>query len=180
MFDTNRPLPLLQTLEVEYSPTWQYWSTCSVSQLIVYDLQLLVQCCPGLRDLQIAVEGEADLFPLTQLQQLTALTVCLKLDENTAQGLAVLTGLKKLGLHTVCLPAAALAWLTKLQNLDSLGIFAETPQGPGNRYSPTEPIFYKISEELLKHPEVNHQFGLHLKTRLVSCGVQCVHPSAMM
>jgi hypothetical protein len=100
--------------------------------MVLQDLQLLVQCCPGLRDLQIGAAVEfADVSPVMQLRQLTALTVCLELDDVTAQGLAVLTGLKRLDIHTPCLPAVALAWLTKLQDIDELSIHSETPQGPG-------------------------------------------------
>jgi hypothetical protein len=128
------------------------------------DLQLLVQCCPGLRDLQLgaAVGQHADFSPLVQLQQLTALAVCLDLDDKTAQDLAVLTGLRRLDMNAACLPAVALERLTKLQDLDVLHISA------GLRSDG----FYKISEELLKHPEAN-QRGLHLETRSVSCQVQC-------
>jgi hypothetical protein len=127
-------------------------------------LQLLVQFCPGLRNLELgaAVERHADLSLLVQPQQLTALTVCLKLDAETAQGLAVLTGLKRLTLQAACLPAVALLWLTKLQNLDDLYISVGL-----RSYG-----FDEISEELLEHPEVN-QSSLHLETRSVSCQVQC-------
>jgi hypothetical protein len=162
MFETIRPLPLLQTLEVEEHPTRLYGRTRCNHE----GLQLLVQCCSGLRRLGVgaAVDQHEDLSPLMQLQQLTALSVYLELDDLTAQGLAVLTGLRRLTIHTGILLAESLVWLTKLRNLEELRIGADdSPEAPG---------FCQISEELLKHPGVD-QFGLHLETRLVSRQVQC-------
>jgi hypothetical protein len=174
MFKPSTPLPLLQTMEVDVWPADLFDDTVSFgrTRFSNQDLQLLVQCCTGLRDLQLgaALRDCADVSPLMQLQQLTALSVCFKLDEQTAQGLAVLTGLEGLTIHIVDLPAVALAWLTKLQNLNTFTINADCFEDPDRG-------FQQISEELLKHPEVN-RYRLHLKTRSVSCRVQCqrVHP----
>jgi hypothetical protein len=178
VFDSSRSLPLLQTLDVDNTPCWRYGHTC----LDYHSLQLLVQCCPGLKDLRLGatVEEYADLSPLMQLQQLqqlTALSVCLEFNDKTAQGLAVLTGIKRLTIDAPSLPAVALLWLTKLQNLHKLGIYAAMrQQGPFFGYTPEETPFREVSEELLKHPEVN-EFRLHLESRSVSCQVhcQCVH-----
>jgi hypothetical protein len=153
---------MLQTLEVDVWPDYEYDRTRCDHQA----LQLLVQCCPGLRDVQLgaAVAKHADLSPLKQLQQLTSLRVCFDLGDKTAQGLAVLAGLRRLRIDTDCLPAVALAWLTKLENLVELGIHADCEPEDGG--------FRQISEELLKHPEVT-QYKLHLETRSVSCHVRC-------
>jgi hypothetical protein len=157
VLDSSRPLPLLQTLVVD-EPDYDRLARACLHHPEIRDLQLLVQCCPGLRDLQLgaAVEEHADLSPLQQLQQLTALSVCCALDYYTAQGLAALTQLRRLTVHTVNLPAVALPWLTQLLNLDDLDIQSKFDRG-----------FKEVSEELLKHPEVTSS-GLHLKTRPVS------------
>jgi hypothetical protein len=120
--DASRPLPLLQTLKVQGWPYGPFGGICFSQQ----DLHLLVQCFSGLRDLRLgaAVEPHADLSPLVQLQQLTALTVSFDLDATTAQGLAVITGLRRLTIYTACLPAVALLWLAKLQKLNQLDIYA--------------------------------------------------------
>jgi hypothetical protein len=166
MFDISRTLPLLQTLKVAESPWWQYKHT----YLDHHDLQLLVQCCPGLRDLRLgaAVQDYADVSPLMQLQQLTALTVCLEVGDTAAQGLAVLTGLRRLTIHSSILPAAALAWLTNLRDLEELGIYAEfTPPGHWG--------FQGISPQLVSHhPDVDDS-SLYLAMHAVSWQTQCVH-----
>jgi hypothetical protein len=154
--------PLLQTLKVQGWPYGPFGGICLDHQ----GLQLLVHCFPGLRDLRLgaAVEQHADLSPLVQLQQLTALTVSFDLDAKTAQGLAVLTGLRRLTIYTACLPAVALLWLAKLQNLDQLDIYA-------GQCSLLRRGFEEVSEELLKHLERDHSM-LRLETSPVSCLVQ--------
>jgi hypothetical protein len=154
MLDSSRPLLVLQTLVFDDWRNCIYTNACVSKQ----GLQLLVQCCPGLRDLQLdaRVEEDADLSPLQQLQHLTALSVfSFALGSGTVGGLAALTGLRRLSILT----AAArylrdvFAWLTKLQNLDNLEILSAYSTG----------FDEDRCEQLLKQAKVS-RMELHLET----------------
>jgi hypothetical protein len=149
----NGPLPHLRALHVDSSHRWQKHHSCMTSE----DLGYLVQCCPSLRQLELgaAVAEGADVSPLEQLQQLTALSMCTPLSLKVAARLAVLTHLKSLAVLTETLKDQVLVLLAKLPRLDSLYICHPTTEGP---------YFSGMSTELMRqHPQ-----QLLLSTHLVS------------
>ncbi|KAF6257754.1 hypothetical protein COO60DRAFT_1522041 [Scenedesmus sp. NREL 46B-D3] len=118
--DPATPLDLLQALHLDSAHQWRDDYSC----MDTHGLQHLMQCCPGLQQLQLgaAVDNDADLSPLLQLRHLTALGVCMDMSERTARRLAALTGLKSLTIPTPILLEEVLVHLAKLQNLNSLSL----------------------------------------------------------
>jgi hypothetical protein len=121
IFDTSRPLPALNVLQIDRLHRWQGRYCIGLDEL-----KSIFYCCPSLQKLQcgLSFPSGADLNPMTQLQQLTMLQLSTGLHVKTASCLASLTGLKQLSARTWELPDEALLRLTVLTGLTELNLAA--------------------------------------------------------
>ena len=134
-----------------------YRPLCSLTVLKILQIDRIDRWrghyCPGLQELQnifycpnlqhllfgVGLPSGADLTPIMQLQQLTALLLATDAHVKTASCLASLAGLKQLTLRTFNLPDESLLCLAALTGLSVLSIAAVDDVGG----------FHGLSKELL-------------------------------